>query len=524
MIARTRWPHQLYGHRATLEAFDAGHRRVCLTSPTGMGKTQIVTDTIAEFLAKSMRAVVYSNRKMLIDQLSEDMDEAGFRHGIRSPAYDDERHLPLQISSIQTEAKRAGKGDWKLHDAQLAVIDEAHLNTGESARRIIDAHEAAGCFVLGVTATPIDLGDTYTHLITAGTAAEGRACGALVLAHHVAPDEPDWKEFNKLKKGRKIGEEADNITAAEAKSAIMRPGIFGRVIENYRKYNPDQKPTILFGPDVAGSLAFAEQFTLAGIEAVHIDGDDVWARGKLYKSNQKVRDSVLKASKEGTVKVICNRFVLREGVDAPWLEYGIFATVFGCLSTYLQAGGRLLRSAAGKTAATIQDHGGAWWRYGSLNADRQWFLNATNTAMLGAHGDAQRKLPPGAKPSPCPECREVQIWKSNTCQFCGWVATPGRKVSRAVVQTDGTLREMEGDVWKPRRIYQRPDGAEKWRRMYYRSLKPAAKNRTFRAAAALFAMENYFQWPDERWPFMPINYLDRYRPVKEVPVDTLIQE
>jgi superfamily II DNA or RNA helicase len=524
MSDRPRWPHQLYGHRATLEAFDAGHRRVCLTSPTGMGKTQIVTDVIADFLAAGKRVALYSNRRMMIDQLSRAMDEAGFRHGIRSPDHDDERQLSLQISSIQTETKRAGKGDWKLHDAQLAVIDEAHLNTGEGARRIIDAHEADGCCILGVTATPIDLGDTYTHLITAGTAAEGRACGALVLAHHIAPDEPDWKEFNKTRKGRKIGEEADAISAAEAKSAIMRPGIFGRVIENYRKYNPEQKPGILFGPDVAGSLAFAEQFTIAGIEAVHIDGDDVWARGRLWKSNQKVRDSVLEASRDGRVKVICNRFVLREGIDAPWLSYGIFATVFGSLSSYLQSGGRLLRAHSSLASVTIQDHGGHWWRFGSLNASRQWFLNATNTAMLGAHGDRQRKLPSEAKPSPCPSCREVQVWRSNTCQFCGWVAAPGRKVSRPVVQSDGSLREMAGDVWKPRRICQRTDGPAIWKRMYFRSKQPKANGRTFRAAFALFAMENHFAWPNEKWPYMPINYLDFYRPVRDVPEDMLIQE
>jgi superfamily II DNA or RNA helicase len=522
---RPRWPHQLFGHRAVLEAFDAGRRRVCLTSPTGMGKTQIVQDIIADFLAMEKRVALYSNRKMMIDQLSRAMDEAGFRHGIRSPDHDDERNLPFQISSIQTETKRAGKLEWQLHDLAgggLAVIDEAHLNTGEGARRIIDAHEVTGGYVLGVTATPIDLGDTYQHLITAGTASTGRACGALVLAHHFAPDEPDWKEFNKLKKGRKIGEESDKISAAEARSAIMRPGIFGRVIDNYRLLNPEGRPTILFGPDVAGSLAFAEQFTLSGIEAVHIDGDDVWAKGRLYKSSQKVRESVLEASKDGRVKVICNRFVLREGVDAPWLSHGIFATVFGSLSSYLQSGGRLLRSNGLANSITIQDHGGHWWRFGSLNTDRKWLLGATNTSLLGMHGDKQRNSQ--RKPSPCPQCKEVQIWNGPTCQFCGWVAKPGAKVSRPVVQSNGELREMTGDVWKPRRISTRPDGPKRWKSMYFRSRQPKAKGRTFRAAMALFAKENYFAWPDPTWPYMPIAEIDRYRRVVDVPEDCLIQE
>jgi superfamily II DNA or RNA helicase len=518
---RPRWPLQLFGHRAVLEAFDAGHRTVCLTSPTGTGKTVMVEDILKDFLHLGKRCVLYTNRKMLIDQLSKSLDEAGIPHGVRSPDHDDERHLDMQISSIPTEVKRWNKPGWDLHDAHLAVIDEAHLNTGEGARKIRDRHLEAGCLILGPTATPIDMGDFYEHLVVAGRVSDGRACGALVLAHHYAADEPDWAEFNKLKKGRKIDEEADSISAAEADSAIMRPGIFGRVIDNYRRFNPEQRPTILFGPNVAGSLAFAEQFTAAGIEAVHIDGDDVWIRGRLYKSSQTTRAKVLEASKDGRVKVICNRFVLREGVDAPWLSHGIFATIFGSLSSYLQSGGRLLRSNGGVAGVTIQDHGGHWWRFGSLNIDRQWMLGLTNSSMLGMHGDRSRKLP---RPSPCPQCKEVQIWKSATCQFCGWVAKPGAKVSRPVVQTNGELREMVGDVWKPRRVYTRPDGPAKWKRMYYRSRQPKAKGRTFRAAMALYATENYFAWPDTRWPYMPIDEFDRYRRVIDVPEDCLIQE
>ena len=72
----------------------------------GVAKTLIVADILAHMLARECRAVVYSNRRMMVDQLSAAMDAAGLKHGVRSPDHDDEGHLPLQISSIQTEIAR----------------------------------------------------------------------------------------------------------------------------------------------------------------------------------------------------------------------------------------------------------------------------------------------------------------------------------------------------------------------------------------------------------------------------------
>src|SRR5688572_31989517 len=40
-------------------------------------------------------------------------------------------------------------------------------------------------------------------------------------------------------------------------------------------------------------------------------------------------------------------------------------------------------SCEGKTHATLQDHGGNWWRHGSLNADRDWRPDETANGMTG---------------------------------------------------------------------------------------------------------------------------------------------
>jgi superfamily II DNA or RNA helicase len=304
----------------------------------------------------------------------------------------------------------------------------------------------------------------------------------------------------------------------------MSPGVFGRVLKWFDILNPERKPTILFAPGVRESIYFAEEFSKSGIVAAHIDGQDVWANGKLYRSNQEVRDNVLAASKSGKCVVLCNRFVLREGIDAPWLHHCVLATCVGSLSSYIQAVGRLLRAYPGIREVTIQDHGGNWWRHGSPNADRQWAIGATANIVAGRRADELRKAPSEAKPSRCPACGMIQVWKSAVCQDCGHECRPGAKRSRIVVQTDGTLREMMGDIFKPRRTYSASNGPALWKRMYYRSKQPKAKGRTFRAAAALFAMENNWGWPDPKWPWMPYNPEDWFQRVVDVPEDMLIQE
>src|SRR5262249_13670995 len=160
--------------------------------------------------------------------------------------------------------------------------------------------------------------------IVAGTNSELRQCGALVPCQHFGPDEPDLRKFKKLQAGRDLSE-ADNV------AAIMRPGIFGRVWDSFEKINPAHKPSILFAPGVKESVWCAEQFVSRGVSAAHIDGENVWVDGKWYRSSREARGDILAASREGRIVVLCNRFVLREGVNATWLAHGIFATVFGSL-------------------------------------------------------------------------------------------------------------------------------------------------------------------------------------------------
>ncbi len=504
------WPHQPKAVADVLQAIRLGERRILLTSPTGGGKTRIAEELIALWLQAGEKVVLYSNRKLMVDQLSRSLERAGLYHGIRAAGYGQSPESELQVSSIQTEVSRVLKGgSWGLFPASRVIIDECHLQRGARVQELIQAHLEQDAVVLGLTATPLDLAGYYDSLLVAGTTSALRTYGALVPARHYAPDEPDRRRL-KVQGGV-------DLTEPQQRKAMSRPGLFGRVWENFERINPDHRPTLLFAPCVSGSIWFAEQFAKKGVSAAHIDGEHVWHQGKLWQNDRRLRQEVLDASRDGSIRVLCNRFVLREGVDCPWLAHGILATVFGSLQSYLQAGGRLLRTYPGLESVTIQDHGGNCYRHGSLNEDRYWCLNDTNVKAYQERADRLRE---GKQPSPfrCPQCNMVLARKR--CP-CGWVRKEAEKVSRPVVTEDGTLRLFYGDVFAPRPPFVGAAGPKLWERIYWRS-RTEKGSRTFAAAMSMFALENGGRWPDPSWPFMPVNATDKYRLVGEVPIADLI--
>lgn len=509
-------PYQAKAIAEVHEAIARGERKIVLTSPTGGGKSLMAGTLLKDYFDAGKRAVIYTNKKLLTSQNADVFSDMGLDFGIRAAGHDTALGKRLQIASMPTEHSRANRSKVRLlHDADLVIVEEAHIQMGPTALAILKEHHDKGAAIVAITATPLGMGEFYETLVVAGTNSELRDCGMLVLASHYGPDEPDFKAMKQKEP------DGENPGPAAQKKAIMTPTIFARVGQWYDMLNPEQKPSILFGPGVNESLWFAEKFTAKGIPAAHIDGEDCWIAGKFYESDDGARKAVADGSRDGSIKIVCNRYVLREGVNWPWIEHMILAYVVGSLQTYLQIGGRGLRASTktGKTGLVVQDHGGAWHRHGSLNADRVWELGETSVRAAGLRADRLREKK-DAEPWRCPGCARIMTGK--VCP-CGRVMPPKR--SRPVVMADGELREMTGDIYRPRTIYKKPDGQAIWEKMYFRS-KTGKGERTFRAAMALFARESMergrgFCYPDPTWPFMPKCEKDRFHLVKDVPRERL---
>jgi len=332
-----------------------------------------------------------------------------------------------------------------------------------------------------------------------------REVGAIVPADTYAPDEPDLRHIRRYDVGKDLSEK-DNATV------MMRHGIFGRVLKNWEIFNPTRKPTLLFAPGVRESIWFAERFRAAGIRSAHIDGSDVWLDGEFHSTSQEMREKVMAMSRSGEVKVVCNRFVLREGINAPWIGCGCLATCFGALTSYLQTGGRMLRSFPGKDRAIIIDHGGNWWRHGSLDADRVWDLELTNNRVVGERQERLREKK-NLDPNICSKCGATRDW-GRECYLCGHI---NHTLSRWVVEIDGTLRRIQGDILRPRVTRQYSNTEKLWRSMYWSQRRAG---RTFRQAEGWFC-HKYGYWPPRTLPLMPVEEGDWWRRMDRVPTSTL---
>jgi superfamily II DNA or RNA helicase len=173
---------------------------------------------------------------------------------------------------------------------------------------------------------------------------------------------------------------------------------------------------------VQHSKNVAADFNAAGIPAQHVDGT----------TPADERRQAMEDFRAGRVLVLtnCNLFV--EGVDVPALETCILLRPTRSLSLYLQAVGRALRPAEGKTAI-ILDHVGACAMHGFPDDPHEWTL----------WGRANRKATYENDPAPairiCDQCYAAYK-PALYCPYCGEATKP---TPREIEQREGELAEIK---------------------------------------------------------------------------------
>ena len=413
----TLWLHQTRGLAATYDAIRRGIRRILFTCPTGGGKSRCMIELILEHAQRGVAVAVFTHRRMLLEQISRVLGEHGIDHSIRCAGYDHDESKAVQLCSTASEFQRVFNSlRWSAFPAQLLLIDEAHAQKGVMMTSIIQYSERHNATVIGFTATPTELGGHYDELIVAGVNSELRECGALVPCYTYAPDEPDLAFIKRVKvPGCDSEDGSAKIDARRSLQYVQQ--VHARILSEWLRLCETRSHTICFAPDVPASLWLAQEFTKAGHRAAHIDSGQIWIDGESYKPEQDIRDSLVKQLDDGSLKILTNRFVLREGIDIPSIRHVLYATVVSSLSSYIQSGGRGLRAAPGKERCVIQDHGGNWWRHGSLNEDRVWQLDDEDRIITATrHRDMREGV--RLEPVVCPDCHGVFYPKPGSGFVC----------------------------------------------------------------------------------------------------------
>lgn len=499
------WPHQRRGCQEIVDAIARGERRIVCTAPTGGGKSQMMAELILRASSEWQKSVLYTHRRLLLSQTSRVLDDNGIEHALRAAGHKPSLLRDVQLCMTQSEYNAVFRKERHgLHRADLVETDELHGQGGEMIRLIHDQHYQQGAAIVGFTATPLDLEGEWDRLVIAGTNSELRKCGALVPAIVYAPDTPDLRHIRNYQIGVDLSD-TDNA------AAILRPGILGRVSEHWLRLNPDRLPTLLFAPDVAGSRFFATELSKMGIRASHIDAKQILHRGKLIDSTDENRERILDMTKTGEIEILCNRWVLREGINLPHIACGILAAVFGSLKTYLQIVGRILRAYPGMDSVTLIDHGGNAVRHGSPNADREWELGMTSAVEAGKRIEALRQNQE-LEPIRCPKCGMMRL-SGAACipspPGCGFICS---KRSRLVVQIDGSLKLIEGPSFPPRKVSIKSDTQATWERYFFGARR---SGRTVNQALGFMYSQEHYE-PPRDLPYMPLNLADFYEPISSI--------
>jgi superfamily II DNA or RNA helicase len=380
-----------------------------LQLPTGSGKTHIAMQIIKHGLKHGKRINFVVDRLTLLDQTLEKFLAEKIPFGVvqgMNPWSNSAK--PVQIISVQT-LMRKDQRNWPPCD--LFLIDECHCQY-EIITRIMSKWD--NLKYIGLSATPFTrgLGNIWNDLVVGATTADLIEQGYLAGYVAYGPSAPD------LSGVRRSGNDYSAPDLEERMNALT-----GDIVAHYEKLGNNGK-ALCFTPTVAYAQHLADEFNSNGIMADHVSGHDTDER----------RKRVLKAYRNGEIKVICNCEVLTKGFDECDIEVGILARPTRSLSLHIQMLGRFLRTAPGKDKAVILDHAG--------NIERLGFPDdplPTNLDM-GVNGtNSDTRQPDEPQPWNCPMCHSLVPPRTITCTVCGHTA----RRKHEVTIKDGVLELMK---------------------------------------------------------------------------------
>ena len=302
-----------------------------------------------------------------------------------------ENHVSTQnirIALFWSEINRLG--DYETPD--LIIADEAHW-IPNTLRKVLDYY---GTRVIGLTATPCRLagepmGAVYQDMIV------GISVKELIKRERLAPY--DYYSVPVADTSQLRIQHGDYV-ASDAEKLLNDPGIYGNVIENYKKF-ADGKKTIVYCTTVKHSQETAEAFLRAGYPAAHMDA------GTPKVQREKIMDDF----RAGKIKIICNVMLIVEGISVSDCECCILLRPTLSTTIFIQSAMRCMRYQPGKRAVII-DMVANYLRLGLPDDDREWSLGkpVKPGRALNDNGDFKIRT--------CPKCFKV-FPVADRCPYCG---------------------------------------------------------------------------------------------------------
>ena len=432
-----------------------GKKNIVMCGPCGVGKTVVMAHIVEACAAKGRKSIVYTDRKKLRSQMSQTLGRKGVLHGAVAAGHHYDEDHQSHVAMVQTVASRmTDDKKFKFPDADICLIDEYHKFNSKKRVEVLTKYPLK----MGFTATPVDIPNADA-MVRIATHKELIASGRLVPIEVIGADEIDMEGVKKVKREYNLDEFGKRV---------RQSAVFGNVLKWWTQCNPWRLATICFAPLVKESMWIVEQFNDHGVPAAHMDAN----------THEDERERMFEDHKAGKIVVISSPQLLTEGVDLPYVHYGILLRPCGPWSTFIQSAGRIGRACEGKSKAVLIDHVGATSRHGHPQADVELLLGDTSASVEDRRKAALSKPPVEGEPPRedrepirCPKCGTMRTpWllhehQYDTCWACGHKHV---KNTRSIIMVDGTLKKIHGDRIKVKKEKTHEDF---WNSMIYRAVQ-----------------------------------------------------
>lgn len=310
------------------QAFRRGRAGV-MQMATGGGKTACAATIIERAVAKGRRVVFAAHLDTLVGDTYERLAKAGVHAGYVQAGRPNDPTAPTQVASLATLYSRGERPP-----ADLIIVDECHRAASTSVREILESYPHA--WILGLTATP-QRGDgqpldMFGWMECGPSMRELGAQGYLVPADVLAPIAP-------------------------VDALVSEP------VDAYLAHCKGRR-AIVFAASVAHAEWIAYGLTARGVPAAVVTGETPRAE----------REAARTMLVEGGLSALVSVNVFVEGWDCPTVDAVILAREFSVVGSFLQAIGRGLRPAPGKTDCIVVDLRGSVNLHGLPDEDRAWSL------------------------------------------------------------------------------------------------------------------------------------------------------
>lgn len=378
-----------------------GFRRILAYSPTGSGKTAVLSSIFSDALGRGRRCMLIVHRDFLVEQSRASMIRAGIASediGIIKAGYREERSKPIQIAGIQSLLNRECPDN-----LDLVIIDECHSVSFFTHYQEIKSH-TLNAVHLGFSASPWRMKSTEEYFgLHFDCIVHGPSISELIDDGYLS--RPRYFGYGGIVDLSKLEvNSSGDFKEQQMQSAFLASEVPQKVTQ-YIKELCSERTGIIFNAGIEQSKLQTDLLNEAGISTVHLDSNTPFKERQIYFNKLA----------SGEIKIISSIGCLTEGFDVPNISFVVVARATKSRALYVQMVGRGLRISPGKDDCLILDFGGNVKRLGYLT----------------------KKFPITLEPTPkrddesmlkeCDQCHQLVSIFARICPHCGFIFPGGDK-------------------------------------------------------------------------------------------------